>query len=443
MDNKVEFNNKKRTELKSAFIALLALSVFFFVMMIFALLSTLTEYDGDVLRVNGKVADVFQDGEDESIDVMRLESGEEYNITIMNYSEIDFKQFVGKDVTVITPANYKGKARAKGIGFEYNGETLVDYKVTSERQKNDLAIVASVVGAIGLMCIVTSLVFFFKMRKTDKIIKVEMADALVELLHQRQPSCKEVRRNKTIAVVWILAMTALIIAMIICGALEHEPSLIATIVLLLVVFVGGMIFVFAYMHYSFKKDREFYTQNFPFDFTDISHAPLRKKIKEQIQKENIEDRLRYPDIFPDCGNGLDAEFTDDGVILRDTGSYLDDFIASKSVGGVFDEMDYEIEGKGNYLVKFSYSQANFVAVPVYRRKECPLFIVIKSRLEDRQGAVQYDMHFAYDVNLQRTLDKFNVEVEGLEYILEHKGELMAKNCPKAKQDYIFPMMTNR
>lgn len=439
MDNKLEFNNKKRTEFKSVFISLLVLGIFFFAIMAFAIVDTFTEYDGEIMRVDGKVADVYTDSEDESIDVMLLDNGKEYNITIMNYSEIDFKQFIGKDVTVITPANYKGKARAKGIGLEYNGETLVDYKVTSEKQKDDLVIVASVLGVIGLMCVATSIVFFFKMRKTDKTIKVELADALVELLHQRQPSCKEVRNTKIITLVWIGLVFAFMIGMLICGILEHEPSLIAMAVLLMTSLFGGMVLVFAYMHYSFKKDREFYAQNFPFDFTDISHAPLRKKVKEQIQKENIENRLRYPDIFPDCGNGLDAEFTEDGIILRDTDSYLDDFIETKSVGNVFDEIDEETEDKGNYLVKFSYKEADLVAVPIYRRKECPLFVVIKSRLDDGKDAVQYDMHFAYDINLQRTLEKFNVEVEGLEEILEHKGELMAENCPKAKQDYIFPI----
>ncbi len=438
MDNKVEFNNKKRTEYKSVFGAMLIMGLFMLIMVAFALADMFMEYDGDVRRVESKVVDVYHDSEDESIDVMLLENKEEYNITIMNYSEIDFKQFIGKDVVLITPANYEGKARAKGIGFEYNGETLVDYKVTSENQKNDIIVLATLLGAIGVAGLATAIAFFFKMRKTDKTIKVELANALVELLHQRQPSCKEVRQTKYVAIAYLLVVFVFLIAVIVSGILEHVPAIIATLVLLTVAVIGGTVGLFAYMHYSFKKEREFYAQNFPFDFTDISHAPLRKKIKEQIQKENTENRLRYPDIFPECGNGLDAEFTEDGVILRDTGSYLDEFIESRKVENVFDEMDDEIEGKGNYLVKFSYTEADFVAVPIYRRKDCPLFIVIKSRLDDDKGLVQYDMHFPYDVNLQRTLDKFNVEVEGLEDILEHKAELMAENCPKAKQDYIFP-----
>ena len=60
-------------------------------------------------------------------------------------------------------------------------------------------------------------------------------------------------------------------------------------------------------------------------------------------------------------------------------------------------------------------------------------IIIKSRLKpqvDFPEDLVNDLHIAFDVNLQNTINAFNVPVENLDYLLENKKRLMLANCYK-------------
>ncbi len=80
----------------------------------------------------------------------------------------------------------------------------------------------------------------------------------------------------------------------------------------------------------------------------------------------------------------------------------------------------------------SYNELDFEAVDFYGVQMRPLVVVIKSRLVGHDSDFENDIHMSLDINLLKTLKKFNVPVEKLDEILLNKENLMAKKYLKKK-----------
>ena len=182
----------------------------------------------------------------------------------------------------------------------------------------------------------------------------------------------------------------------------------------------------------YRKERRFYADNFPFDFTDVSNIPMRKKFKEQLQEELNAERALHPHRYGEGGNGSTVEFSDMGLKLYDFDLMYGSLDTTDEIFGV---PDTELDAKC-LVCTIDYQTLNFVALPFYSKKLRPLSVVIKSRLDKSpDGAnLENDVHLILDSNLLTSLQQFNVPVENLQYILDNKEQLIADNCGRiAKQ----------
>ena len=121
---------------------------------------------------------------------------------------------------------------------------------------------------------------------------------------------------------------------------------------------------------------------------------------------------------------MNIKFTEQGAELYD---FQDDLDSASEVFGT----DFATP-----VAKFTYEQLNFEALPFCISAQCPLVIIVKSRLPEEGNYPEIltnDLHFCLSKNLLETLETFNVPVENLHQILDNKEAYMKEYSFRKKR----------
>lgn len=430
MHNKIIMDNPSRVKLKGIILLCLLLCIVF-VGCAFAIADiNKKNLNGQTITVEGVIESI--NTEDETIYIVI--DGKEYTTSIIKsyyedeHGEGSFAQFiqgyVGKTVQVTTPQEHVGDVTPWVIGLSCEDNVLFDTDEILQIERAENKVVVLVFTLICVAMVLTIGVLWIVRINTNHTKEFALAEKYAEFYLTRQPTTTN-KRKKILPIVAISVVVLSLIVIIVMGILEAPDELaIPTILVIALLYVGVFVAAIVETVSGVRKARDFYAENLPFDFTDISHLKMNAKIKAELQQRLIEERQKFPHSYGDGGNGYDVTFTAEGVVLREP---------------VFEENDVvfdELQPENPPIITLPYDELNFEALAFYYRNEYPMIIVIKSRLEQKDyypRELVNDLHFILDKNLLNSLETFGVRVENLQYILQNKKQLMAQNCKKAKR----------
>ena len=398
-----------------------------------------TSLNGESSCVQGVITDIGYEGS--NINTVILQDGTQYNVVSLadyaerklDYDNAQFKQVLQslfyKTVNLYSPLQYSTTPQNKWLlGItEENGTTVFDFDDVVETMYADdhkTVVICTVI--VCVLATATALLILWKINSPE-LVERELAHQYAKFFAERQPSNKERIQRKLFIplIIWAIACVVLL-AVVTSAELSQGWETALTIADLVLEFGSLFVGVWLMGGAIWKKDVELYSEKFPFDFCDISHLRINKQQMQEITEQLREHHEKYPHHHVDGGNGYDVEFTAEGCVLR-----IDPELLMHEQPDI---SDVELDSLTSTEIHIPYDQLNFEAVPVFGKKDHPLMIVIKSRLDaDKYSTdeMRNDLHFLYDVNLQSTLQTFSVPVEGLQEILDNKRELMI-NFKKSK-----------
>ena len=435
MNNMVKVTNQKYRLLRMAvFIFLVFTALPLFVLFTFRALDT-QNYNGRVKEVTGYVLSVYEN--DDGIEIM-LHNSRKYSANRIRacYPEFGLYSLKDEKVTLYLPETQVGSDTLPWIiGIKQGNETLIDYNEVIACGKAEAKVAMIVSGVIAGVFGALSIGVFAWLKRTAPVKEEMLYKAYCEFAALRQPSCP-LYRFFPIALLIYVAVSVFLVAVPIAlvGAIAEKVSTqIFVVIAACVVFVASTVGLFVFAHKLVQKERDFYLRRFPFDLDDISHVTAfgrYKKQKEKIQQEMRAERKEFPHRYYDGGNNYLVNFSEVGVELVDEKENF----STPDTDFVFG--DGEEKAVVHPLCTISYEQLNFEALPYFRKKDHPLTVVIKSRIENKFALPEEmvnDLHILLDSNLLATLKHFNVEVENLQYVLDNKSKLMDENCKGRKK----------
>ncbi len=429
MYNKVLTPNPRYNRLKLASVILLLIAMIFAVMMIFAGLLGSRNLNGEVTEVQGNVT--FAGEQDDGFFVEL--DGQRYTAAPIADSFDKWEELDG-EITLILPRQQLGSTYRWILGIKRGDEVMVDYQKTLAEQRDYNKTLLVAVGVIMGAFVLASGGVYVWQKKTQPLTEQELASSYCEYSALRQPCCKAYRMQPFMTAGDVLLVTALSVALLLVDefAANDVAAKVLAIVSLAIVAAATALLIAASYAILPKAERRYYEENYPFDFTDVSHVTLRKKVKEQLQQELRAERKAFPHRYGDGGNGFLCDFTEKGVSLS----------LEQADETEFAPAPQDVFGEGGdspvtncHLYDLSYDELDFEAVPYYRKKDRPFFIVIKSRIKHPEQLpetlqMHNDIHIILDTNLLATLRHFDVKVENLDQLLDNKARLMEENCKK-------------
>lgn len=433
MINTVEVPNKRRQKVKPGLICGIALGLVFAIILSIFICVHVMDLNGKLYAHNVTIKKV-SDQETSLI----TENDKLFSLDKLDNSGISWKDYIGKDVILIVTAQQFGSIPYV-LGLIDNGKTIIDYNITLSRERaENIIFIVSLALLMSLSFACSGYIFRF-IRKTKKTEIVSVDDYAWRTCAHKQPMTP---KRKTYSKCILVFIFLILFATGIVQRVSENHPIESETVIVWGLFIGAVLFITLFSTLSvikvFPKDEiKFYSYNFPFNFDDVSHLPLKKNEKAQLQHQLRANRANNPDGFFDYGNGFKTVFTSEGLYLHE-----EDFIADmeKRTQGVFEDFDNEEIANRALDTLIPYSELNLIALPKYRKYDHMFGVVIKSRLDETKintQSIQYDIHYVLDSNLLRTLKKFNVKVQDLEYILNNKEKLMRINCPKSKDNFLI------
>ena len=448
MNNTVLVESKLRQKLKLACALMCVFCLFFIAFVVVAVMIEKQNLNGQTDEVTGTLSEIFID----DTNTVTLDGDKHYNVVWdVKESNANLNDYLNKTVTLIVTRDTFAASNPWALGFDADGQTIIDYRATLETKlKENKELKTALIVVTAVMCVATCGLFIWRFN-VQPVVEHVLYEEFGEFLSQRQPSCKQ----RKYWAIYILIYFAILLALLITSVTidpdaetisELIPAAKTVLWTLLAVTILGGVGLFVFKEWIVHKEIEFYADKLPFDFSDISHAPLRKKVKEKLQQEILKDYAEHPDTYADGGNGYDVVFGENGITLcvplddwepdaqtRNNAEMPDaDAVFANTVADENITATTQSNAALNRAVKtFSYGELNFEAVAHFRKNIRPMMIIIKSRLtrtDDFPEEFVNDIHIAFDLNLFNTLKKYDVEVENLQYLLENKKQLMLENC---------------
>ncbi len=432
MYNKVLVTNPLYNKLKIVSTIVLLIAVIFTIPMIVVGMVNSRNLNGEVVEVSGTVS--FVGETDNEYFIITLDDQDSYCVNPIEDRLDDWGSLQGKEITLVLPSIQLASEYRWILGVKQSDKILVDYNQTLTDKKADNRIILIVFGVLIGVFVLTSGGLYAWQKKTQPLVEQELASSYCEYSALRQPCCKAYRMQPFMTVGYVFLVVALSVALLLVNqfaANDVAARVIAVISLVLVTVATALLLAANYVILP-KAERRYYAEYYPFDFTDVSHAAIRKKLKLQLQQELKAERKAFPHRYGDGGNGYLCDFTEKGLSLSWEQDGETEFAPSAK----------EVFGEGgdnpvtnHHLYDLTYDELDFEAVPYYRKKDRPLFIVIKSRIQHPEQLpdtleMHNDIHIILDSNLLATLRAFDVKVENLDYLLENKEKLMNENCKK-------------
>lgn len=429
MHNKIIMDNPAKAKLKGAILICL------FVLIVFVC-CTFAIADIDKKNLNGRattVTGVLEELVTEEETIYAVIDGKEYTTAIIeSYYETDREEgsfagfiqgYVGKTVEVTTPQEHVGNVTPWIIGLSCDGEVLFDTQTILQVERAENKVVLLVFVLICVAMVLTVGVLWIIRINVNPTKEFALAEKYADFYLTRQPTAKN-KLGKIWMIVTIGAVMLSVVVIVVMGILDAPDEFaLSTIITSMVLYLVLCVVAVVTTRQSKRKARDFYAENLPFDFTDISHLKMDAKTKAELQQRLVDERQRFPHSYGDGGNGYDVTFTAEGIELREP---------------VFEENDVvfdELQPENPPVITLPYDELKLEAVAFYYQSQFPMIVVIKSRLEPKDNyprELVNDLHFVLDKNLLNTLETFGVEVENLQYILQNKRQLMEQNCKKAK-----------
>lgn len=431
MNNTIEIENKKRIALKGV-VALLVL----FCILSAVMLYTFSGIDkknlsGRVMEVTGKLE--YAPNEDDSLVQI---SGTLYTVGGID-DHYDISTLNGQQVTLVIPIEVFGDANPWILGIKKDGVTLVDYTevIAAKKQSNDVGKYVS----LAILCafVLAAVAVNVWRNRLVPTQQANLAEQFANYFSIRQPSCKQRKLPIIVMFAWLAALVvySIVLGLVAPDSIAHPLSI--TLIAIMVVLLGGGITAIALtIKYAYNKEIEFYTQGFPFNFRDISHIRLKKTVKQQLQESLEKESAQYPHRYGDGGNGFDVQFGQEGIDLY----LLEEMTEEQRMMQTNEQADQEVfdgvtpPDQFRHVMHLDYSQLNLQALPLIKKGEKPLMVVIQSQLEPSLATdeLAHDLHMLLDTNLLDTLRTFNVPVANLDYVLENKQAIMQEHCKKVK-----------
>lgn len=450
MNNTVTVEKPLRRNLKLASALLCVFSLCFIAILVSVAQIGKLNLNGQVTNVTGMLTGVFE----EESNALTLDNDKYFNVVWGDDEEVNFEDYKGKEITIVTSQKTFGISNPWVLGLVVDGQTIVDYNKTIQSktaENNELKTFFIAVTAV--VCVATCAVMIWRFN-TPPLVERVLYHEFAEFACNRQPPCPERKKMLWYVCGFIIGLVALAIPLLALDAnaetfADMSPVGLAFAIGWIVYAVLGIVVTVILRIWSDNREKKFYDENLPFDFSDISHVTMRKSVKEKMQQELRKAYDDYPDLYPDGGNGYEVLFQD-GLVkvqtenIESSGSFERVFTPSaEEVFGTTDG-DADTAATSNELWKkpryktvmtLTYGEMNLEAVAHYRRCSRPMTIIIKSRLtknSDFPEEFEHDLHFVLDSNLLNTLRKYNVKVENLDYLLDNKAQLMKENCTLRK-----------
>ena len=358
--------------------------------------------------------------------------GNKYVATSMR-DKIDFPSLVGEKITLIIPAKKIMTRNTIILGIIEGEDVLVDYNESlKSMKKNSLSAVGASYGTSAILLIL-ALYCFISNRKRVNMESKPIEDCVWERWTNLPKSPTRVKTAK-----------AFNLLMFVCGAIGLSSIILTNfeslkkigealgLTTLILLFFGIIIFDLMIFVYLPKDEIRFYKENYPFNMDEVSNQWMNKSLKKKFNLAKKEERAKHPDDFFDHANNYGVRFGEDGLHLFELG-----YDVEKETK-FFEEINNDNSESEIFHCTIPYKKLNFIAIPKYRRFANMFGIIIKSRIDEKKSLpkeIEFDVHLFYDLNLQNTLKKFNVEVENLEYLLNNIETLMKENCKKSKVNF--------
>lgn len=439
MKNTVTVEKKIISRLKIATFVLFIFCCLMIFMLVCTKMIQKQNLNGQIYERTGEITKIDeQDGVDYI--TLKVDDKTTYEFNSVLGDEFDWQPYLNQTVTVIVPQQTFAWSNPWILGLKDGENVVVDYNTVLEQKRqenNEMVLVSAIL--TGVLAAATLAAFIWRVNITPTV-ESPLDKQFAEFAYDRQPTCPE---RKTFTIVTCVYAAFIIILGMLCSILTSttgEDKLNTTGIVLISVFgfvaVFGAVALIILSRWAFRREIDFYADKLPFDFSDISHAHIRKSVKEELQKQIKAEREAYPHIYGDGGNGYEAEFTPDGINLYVNFDYGTE--QSTDISQVFSDIPSESDPFGDGArtvnvpaVTLTYEELNLEARSFYRRKTHPMLIIVKSRLvrrDDFPEEFANDLHFLLDSNLLKTLKTFDVKVENLDYLLENKKQLMLENC---------------
>lgn len=427
MYNKVIVQNSKYYKLKAASAAVFLFAVIFAAILIEVSLLNSRNFNGNATEISGTVTAVTKN---ESELLVELDGQTRYIASPIEDELDDWGALEGKQITLVLPQRQLESQYRWILGIKTKQGVLVDFDKVVAQKRQENTVILAVVSSLTALLVVGSGLLYAWQKRTPANVEKELLPTFCDFTAKRQPTCSLYRLLPLFTAIYAVAVLLFIVAIGVTAEFASDTALIiiSVVCAALVVALSTLLLVAAYVWFP-QKERKFYEERYPFDLDDLSYVNMRKSTREELQNQLNDERAHYPNRFYDGGNGLICDFTERGITVS-----CEEEPNVPSAQEVFGEGGEQAANVPH--CDFSYEQLQLEAIAHYRSKDRPLFIVVKSRLEQKvplaDGTeMQNDLHFILDRNLLATLKRFNVQTENLDYLLENKARLMAENCPKS------------
>ena len=423
MENKIELPNpQKKQFLTFAIISFIFFAIYlgFFIFLCVDLSNTSMD---KVTIAQGVVSEVTLDDNSETFNIT-LSDGETYQITSVITEHLQFEELEPLVNGNVTLHLYHFGANTGVIGIDsdtYNLSVDQGFAYVVDNLKTGI-LVTGIMTALGLVCAIVCFILYkkAKQQKTDDILSI--------FAMMYNPLTKE-RKNY---IKWSLISMALLFIVllpitIVMGYTYGETTpFFITLGIFVASFTAWMVIVLGYLPKIRLKDIDSYTEKYNFENKPVDESMLDDGF--------VEER----------GEGLIYKFTDTHLIFNVDDmlhliikeveeSYKDvqsteEFDKDAYLDILKDDIRKDITDAGFSDMKFDYNELNFYIRVIFRPTGETNAFVVSNVNEAFKQSLKKDMIFELNEVLYHYIKKYNITVKGLTYFLEHRKELMLKNC---------------
>lgn len=421
MKNTLPFPSQKRNTINTA---ILVTAIFLLLTLIFLCLFHIKlkkDFNGKTQTVQGVVTQV-KIGKSLFI---RLDDENSYNCNLVRQTAdiSDWNVLQGKTVTIVVSQESSNNSPLV-LGISVPDVTEVNFEDTlaQKTQENTTGRTVCAIVAGVLACVVCVLIAL--RIRTPQFVEGSFLQLLVQSHATMQPSK---RRTDLWIIVICAAVLSFIVPFAVASVMEKQQSETVVGITTVSLFAGMLAATSVLAWYVNKiihaQNVAFYKENYPFDLADLSFLTIKKEKKQELQQQIEKELQENPHCYCD-ELGMNIKFTEQGAELYD---FQDDLDSASEVFGT----DFATP-----VAKFTYEQLNFEAMPFCISAQCPLVIIVKSRLPEEGNYPEIltnDLHFCLSKNLLETLETFNVPVENLHKILDNKEAYMKEYSFRKKR----------
>lgn len=422
MKNTLPLPSKKRNAINTT-ILVTAIFLVLTLILLYVLHTQLKkDFNGKTQTVQGVVTQVNLG---DSL-LITLDDEKSYNCNLIKQTAniSDWNVLQGKTVTIVVPQESLNGNTPFVLGLSVPDVAEVNFEDTLAQKTQENATGRTVCAIVaGVLACVVCVLIALRIR-TPQFVEGSFLQLLAQSHATMQPSKK---RTDLWIIVICAAVLSFIVPFAVASVMEKQQSETVVGITTVSLFAGMLAATSVLAWYVNKiihaQNVAFYKENYPFDLADLSFLTIKKEKKQELQQQIEKELQENPHCYCD-ELGMNIKFTEQGAELYD---FQDDLDSASEVFGT----DFATP-----VAKFTYEQLNFEAMPFCISAQCPLVIIVKSRLPEAGNYPEIltnDLHFCLSKNLLETLETFNVPIENLYQILDNKEAFMKEYSFRKKR----------